>query len=193
MRIAVVGARGQLGAAMVQQCRQSRAWRSIAPASTSPTGAGPRDARPRPTGRRSSSTASPTAKWTPPRIIRSSAAGQWIAVRSLARAAQDTGTALVHYSTDSSSTALRRSPTRKTTSRIRAVSTARQNTRRIGSRPTLRARTCCASRRSLASPGSRQGRRGGHRQTHGKRRQRRASSRPDGFPHVSVRCRACDR
>ena len=73
MRIAVVGARGQLGAAVVHELprRARRDRASTAPSSTSPTMRAVAAAMARAAARRRSSTARRTTTWTPPRIIRS--------------------------------------------------------------------------------------------------------------------------
>ena len=101
MRIAVVGARGQLGAAVVHECAPgTRSWRSRTPSSTSPTTrrstaamaarAARRDRQLRGVQRRR------RAEDRPVEALNINA----FAVRALARAAAAHGAALVHYSTD---------------------------------------------------------------------------------------------
>ena len=102
MRIVVVGARGQLGAAVVARVRGRATtwWRSTAPRSTSPTIA-PSRRRWRASRRTSSSTARryndvDGAETHPVEALNVNA----FAVRALARAAAAHGATLVHYSTD---------------------------------------------------------------------------------------------
>ncbi len=73
------------------------------------------------------------------------------AVRVLARAAAESGAALVHYSTDFVFDGTRRGRIRKRMRRIRRACTRSRSCSASGSRSRRRARSCCASRASSAA------------------------------------------
>jgi nucleoside-diphosphate-sugar epimerase len=141
MRIAVVGARGQLGAAVVEEC--SPGHRTIGFARDDLDIADDQAVieamlqfRPDAIVNGIAYTDVDGAEIHPIDALNANA----FAVRTLARAATATGAALVHYSTA------------RTTGPIRAASTPRRNCSASGSPPTPRLPTCCASSRCSAAP-----------------------------------------